>query len=152
VGNGGNTVVGGQGLDTITLGSGVTENDFDAIGYNAMYESQGVTVDVIKGFQVNVQSTDDINGDTVVDGDDLINDVIDLSAVVMGNAVYSGEASGYGAVLTSLIGDATNSQAVLDVSTSTLYVDVNADAILDNNDMAITLTGVTDLSDANFVF
>jgi hypothetical protein len=152
VGNGGNTVEGGAGLDTITLGDGVTEDDEDTIVYSAVTDSQGVTVDVINGFQVATQSTDDIDADDDVDADDIINDVIDLSGVVIGTATYSGEANGYGAVLTSLAGDATNSQAVLDTSTSTLYVDVNADGALDDSDMAIQLTGITDLSADNFAF
>lgn len=152
VGNGGNTVTGGLGLDTITLGSGATADDVDTVVFGAVADSQGVTVDVINGFQVNVQATTDTNSDDIVDATDIINDKIDLSAVVMGTATYAGEANGYGAVLTSLTGDATNSQAVLDTSTSTLYVDVNADGVLDSNDMAIQLTGVTDLSVDNFVF
>jgi hypothetical protein len=151
VGDGGNTVEGGAGLDTITLGDGVTEDDVDSIVFTAVTDSQGVTVDVINGFQVEVQSTDDVNTDSVVDSNDVINDIIDLSAVEVGTGSYSGEANGYGAVLTSLAGGG-DTQAVLDVSTSTLYVDVNGDAALDDNDMAIQLTGITDLSADNFVF
>lgn len=149
-GNGGSEITGGAGKDTITLGSGITEDDIDTIIYTAVGDSQGVTVDVINGFQANVLSSDDIDDDGELN--DYIDDVIDLSAVVIGTATYAGEANGYGAVLTSLTGDLTNSQAVLDTSTSTLYVDVNADGILDSNDMAIQLTGVTDLSAANFAF
>lgn len=152
VGNGGNTVEGGAGKDTINLGNGATADDVDTIVYGAVGDSQGVTVDVINGFQVNVQATTDTNSDNVVDATDLINDVIDLSAIVIGTATYAGEANGYGAVLTSLTGNTSDSQAVLDTSTSTLYVDVNADGVLDSNDMAILLTGVTDLSAANFAF
>lgn len=151
VGNGGNTVTGGLGADEITLANGVTEDDVDAIAFGAVAESQGVTVDVITGFQVAVESTDDIDGNGTVDADDVINDVLDLSAIVFGGAAsYKGEAAGYGAVLTSLaIG---SSFAVLDSTTSTLYIDVDASGTLDNLDMAIQLTGVTDLSADNFVF
>ena len=147
VGNGGNVVTGGLGIDTITFGDGVTEDDVDSAVYTVVGDSQGVTVDVINGFQVDVQSTDDINGDNRVDADDVINDVLDLSAVglLTGDAFYSGEADGYGAVLTSLVG-LGDSQAVLDNSTSILYVDVNGDALLTNLDMAIKLAGVEELS------
>lgn len=151
VGNGGNTVTGGLGLDTITLGAGVTADDVDSILYGLVTESQGVTVDVISGFQVAVQSTDDTTGDGLVTAADVINDVIDLSAVALtGVGSYVGEANGYGAVLTSLAFGSSN--AVLDITTSILYIDVTADGILDNTDMAIQLTGVTEMSADNFVF
>ncbi len=153
VGNGGNTVTGGLGGDDITLGGGVTEDDVDTIVFNDVAESQGVNVDTITGFQVAVQSTDDINSDTVVDADDVINDILDFSGVVAtGTSSYAGEANGYGAVLTTLQAGNTDSLAVLDTSTNTLYWDVNADGQLDNNDMAIELAGVTDLSADNFAF
>jgi len=153
VGNGGNTVTGGLGGDDITLGDGVTEDDVDTIVFNGVAESQGVNVDTITGFQVAVQATEDINSDTVVDADDVINDILDFSGVVAtGTSSYAGEANGYGAVLTTLQAGGTDSLAVLDTSTNTLYWDVNADGQLDNNDMAIELAGVTDLSADNFAF
>lgn len=151
-GNGGSEITGGAGKDTITLGSGAAAEDVDTIIFTAVTDSQGVTVDVINGFQANVQATTDTNGDDIVDETDLINDVLDLSGVVIGTATYAGEANGYGAVLTSLTGDGVNSQAVLDTSTSTLYIDVDGSGTLDSFDMAIQLTGVTDLSAANFAF
>lgn len=148
-GNGGSEITGGAGKDTITLGSGITEDDIDTIIYTAVGDSQGVTVDVINGFQANVLSSDDIDDDGELN--DYIDDVLDFSALGLGaTAQYLGEANGYGAVLTSLTG--TAGDAVLDTSTSTLYIDVTGDGILDNTDMAITLTGVTDLSDANFAW
>ena len=153
VGNGGNTVTGGLGGDKITLGAGVTEDDVDTLVYTAVTGSQGVNVDVITGFQAAVQSTDDIDMDGDVDADDVINDILDFSAVAAtGTSSYAGEANGYGAVLTTLQAGGTDSLAVLDTSTNTLYWDVNADGQLDNNDMAINLTGTTDLSVDNFVF
>ena len=148
VGDGGSVITGGAGLDTIALGSGVTEDDVDTIVFGDVTDSQGTTVDVISGFQVDVQSTDDINADEVVDELDIINDVLDFTAI--GEGVYAGEANGYGAVLTSLALGAAN--AVLDTSTSTLYFDVDASGTLDDADMAIQLTGVTDLSEANFAW
>jgi uncharacterized protein DUF4214 len=153
VGNGGNTVTGGLAGDDITIGSGVAEGDVDTIVYTAVAESQGVNVDTITGFQVAVQSTDDVDTDGDVDADDIINDILDFSGVVAtGTSSYAGEANGYGAVLTTLQAGGTDSLAVLDTSTNTLYWDVNADGQLDNNDMAIELAGVTDLSADNFAF
>lgn len=128
-GDGDNSITGGAGGDTLTGGAGIDTYVFAAVG-----DSQGVNVDTITNF----------------DADD---DIIDLSAVAIGAGSYNGEANGYGAVLTSLTGDATNTEAVLDTSTNTLYVDVNADGQLDSNDMAIQLTGISDLTEAdNFVF
>ena len=111
-----------------------------------------MTVDVITGFQADVQSTDDITGDDVVDEDDLINDILNITADFNGGTfIYAGEANGYGAVLTSLDQLGTESRAVLDSSTSILYIDVDASGTLDDADMAIELVGVTSLSDANFL-
>ena len=62
--------------------------------------------------------------------------------------VYSGGANGYGAVLTALNG--TVYQGVLDTSTSTLYIDTNGDKALTSADIAIQLTGVTSLVQADF--
>jgi hypothetical protein len=151
VGNGGNGVTGGLGGDDITLGAGVTEDDVDTVAYAVVADSQGVTVDTVNGFQVAVQSTDDIDTDGDVDADDVINDLIDLSAITAGVGSYLGEAGGYGQVLTSLTASGA-AEAVLDTSTSTLYIDVDGSGTLDNADMAINLTGVTDLSLDNFTF
>lgn len=128
-GDGANTINGGAGIDTMTGGTGV-----DTYVFGAVTDSQGVTVDVITNFT------------GLVDGD-----VLDFSAITAAGS-YTGAANGYGAVLTALTG-LGNAQAVLDSSTSTLYVDVNGDAALTAADMAIQLTGVTDLTDAdNFVW
>ena len=154
VGDGGNTVTGNQGIDTITLGDGATADDVDTLVYLAVEDSQGVTVDVVNGFQVEVQATTDTNADDVVDADDIINDVLDFSSIagLTGTAAYLGEANGYGAVLTALSGGSVNTEAVLDISTSTLYVDIDGSGTLDDSDMAIQLNGVTDLSGDNFAW
>lgn len=152
VGDGGSHITAGAGLDTIALGSAATMDDVDTLYFAAVTDSQGVTVDVITGFQVDVQTTDDVNDDGVVDSDDgVVNDVLDFSAIVpSATASYAGEADGYGAVLTSLT--AGESVAVLDSASSILYYDVDADGSLTDADMAVQLTGVTGLSDLNFVF
>jgi S-layer protein len=128
-GNGINNILGGGGKDTLSGGTGV-----DTYFYTAVTDSQGTKVDVISNLEVGTGG-----------------DVIDMSAVTAGTGAYLGEANGYGAVLTSMTG--TVGDTVLDSSTSTLYIDVDGDAALNSNDMAIQLTGVTSgLVAANFVF
>lgn len=149
-GAGENSITGGTGQDTINLSDSAELDAEDAaiadtLVYATVADSQGVTVDVINGFQVDVVAGQDAEGEDV-----LLNDVINLTAVDTTGA-YLGEANGYGAVLTSLSGGLTT-EAVLDTSTSTLYVDVDGSGTLDDADMAIQLTGITDLSDANFAF
>jgi Ca2+-binding RTX toxin-like protein len=122
-GDGADFISGGQGSDTLTGGAGV-----DTFYFGSVSHSQGVTTDTITDF---------------TSGEDLI----DLSNVEWGTGFYSGEANGYGAVLTSLTASG-DSQAVLDTSTSTLYVDVNGDGLLNDQDIAINLTGVTSLNGA----
>ena len=129
-GNGGNDVIdggegddfifGGAAGDDLTGGAGA-----DTFIYGAVTDSQGTQVDTIADF---------VSGE----------DIIDLSAISVGVGSYSGEANGYGAVLTSLAATG-DTQAVLDSSTNTLYVDVDGSGTLDSNDMAIDLTGVTAL-------
>tara|TARA_R110002020_G_scaffold37828_3_gene113976 strand:- start:2383 stop:6417 length:4035 start_codon:yes stop_codon:yes gene_type:complete len=117
---------GGLGQDTLTGGVGA-----DTFVYNDVADSQGTTADTI---------TDFVSGE----------DMIDLEALEQGIGFYTGEADGFGNVSLSLQSTG-NSQAVLDTSTSTLYVDINGDGVLDNNDMEIQLTGVTSLDGTDFV-
>lgn len=126
-GNGANNITGGAGADTMTGGT-----DVDTYVFAAVTDSQGVTVDTITNF-------------------DAEEDVLDFSAITNGTGLYLGEANGYGAVLTSL-SVSGSAQAVLDTSTNTLYIDIDGSGTLDNADMAIQLTGVTDLDNANFVW
>uniref|UniRef100_UPI00273F020E M10 family metallopeptidase C-terminal domain-containing protein n=1 Tax=Roseovarius sp. MMSF_3448 TaxID=3046713 RepID=UPI00273F020E len=128
-GEGDDALWGNAGADVLTGGAGN-----DTFHFTAVTDSQGTTVDTI---------TDFVSGE----------DKLDFSAIAIGTGAYTGAANGYGAVLTSLVGDNTNSQAVLDTSTSTLYVDVNGDGNLDNQDMAIDLTGVAALdNNTDFTF
>ena len=126
------TLNGGLGLDTLSGGAGV-----DTFVYTAVGDSQGVTVDVITDF------TGGVGGD-----------LLSFAGVTFtggAGGVYVGAANGYGAVLTSLAAGANN--AVLDSTTSILYVDVDGSGTLDNMDMAIQLTGVSGLTNAdNFVW
>jgi S-layer protein len=129
-GNGTNFITGGGGKDIMTGGTGV-----DTYKYTAVTDSQGSNVDIITNFQVGVGG-----------------DKIDLNVLTVGTGAFLGVVNGYGAVLTSLTGT-LNTEAVFDASTSTLYIDVNGDGVLNNNDMAIQLAGVTSgLVAANFIF
>ena len=113
---------GGAGRDFINGGAGKDVFQYDATAT----DSNGLTVDTITDF---VSATDKIDTVTTV--------------------TYAGEANGYIAVLTSLTKVAY--QGVLDTSTSTLYIDVDGNAILDIADIVISLTGVTDLAQADFM-
>lgn len=126
-GDGADRLVGGAGIDTLSGGAGA-----DVFAYVAVTDSQGTTIDIITDF---VSGTDKLDFSGLNGGAGLA------------TGAYTGSAVGYGAVLTSLNG--TAGQAVLDSSTSTLYIDIDGSQTLDNNDMAISLTGVTALSNAN---
>ena len=121
-GAGDDTLMGGAGLDILTGGAG--KDIFEYFG--AVTDSNGVNTDTVTDF---VSGTDKIE-----------------TAVLV---TYVGGANGYGAVLTSLTGVAH--QGVLDTSTSTLYIDVDGSATLDNADIVIQMTGVTALAQADFI-
>jgi Ca2+-binding RTX toxin-like protein len=118
-GAGDDTIIGREGADVLTGGAG-----HDTFVYQAVTDSQGVTVDTIADF---------VSGE----------DKLDFSGVTGGTGEYTGAADGYGAVLTSLTH--TAGQAVLDSATSTLYVDVDGSGTLDSHDMAVHLTGIISL-------
>lgn len=120
-------IAGGADGDILTGGAGD-----DRFAYFAASDSQNAEVDTIMDF---------------VSGEDMI----DLSAVEVGTGSYFGEVNGYGAVLTALAGTG-DTQAIFDTDTNSLYVDVTGDGILDNTDMKIDLTGVTDLDATDFIF
>jgi len=73
---------------------------------------------------------------------------------------YLGEAEGYAAVLEKLqLSETTPTEdrshmmhfnAVLDAEENVLYVDVNGDRALDDNDMEINLAGIEALTADNF--
>jgi Ca2+-binding RTX toxin-like protein len=120
-------IAGGADGDILTGGAGD-----DTFAYFAASDSQNAEVDTIMDF---------------VSGEDMI----DLFAVEVGTGSYFGEVNGYGAVLTALAGTG-DTQAIFDTDTNSLYVDVTGDGILDNTDMKIDLTGVTDLDATDFIF
>jgi S-layer protein len=121
-GIGNDIIAGNNGGDTLSGEAGS-----DLFVYGAAAQSNGVNQDTITDFLTGT-------------------DKVALSAGT--GVAYAGEANGYGAVLTSLTGVAY--QAVLDTTTSTLYVDVDGDAALTAADVSIKLNGVTDLSQSDF--
>ena len=121
-GDGADTLFGGVAADMMTGGAG---KDIFQYGATAT-DSNGVNTDTVTDF---VSGTDKIDTATTV--------------------TYVGGANGYGAVLTSLTGVAY--QGVLDTSTSTLFIDVDGNKILDTADMVINLTGVTTLAATDFM-
>ncbi|NUH63772.1 DUF4214 domain-containing protein [Sulfitobacter sp. S0837] len=124
-GAGDDNLSGGAGADMLTGGDGA-----DTFTFAVATDSNGVNVDTITDF---LSGTDKL-----------------AITTANGNGKYVGEANGYGAVLTAFTG--VTDEAVLDTSTNTLYVDVNGDQALDAADIAINLTGVTDLSTSDFIF
>lgn len=141
-GNGGNdTLTGGTKGDTINGGEG---DDYLYGRAGADVLTGGTGADVFAYIVATPTHSNGVNQDTITDfvaGTDKIG--LDGTAIT-----YLGEANGYGAVLTSLTG--VTPEAVLDTSTSTLYINLNSDNVLDTNDITIKLNGITDLSQSDF--
>ncbi|WP_114283648.1 DUF4214 domain-containing protein [Candidatus Halocynthiibacter alkanivorans] len=129
-GAGDDAITGGAGADTMTGGEGA-----DTFIYNDVADSQGETVDTIIDF---------VSG----------SDTIDLTAVAgiggIDENTYLGESNTYLDAMSALsvFSDGSSAAAVLDIESSTLYIDVDGDGGVD---MQINLTGVTDLSASDFV-
>ncbi|MDB5873253.1 MAG: hypothetical protein JWQ07_2695 [Ramlibacter sp.] len=167
VGNGADIVVAGFGNDTITTGAG---DDIIFAGRASDVVDAGPGNDWIRGGPARDVMTGGTGSDTfayvfayessVDTGVDLINDfqagaggdILDFHDLTHGAGSFAGNANGYNAVLASLAHGAV--KAVLDTSTSTLYLDVDASGTLDGtNDIAIQLAGISSgLAAANFIF
>ena len=128
-GDGDDTIFGGTGGDTLTGGAGN-----DVFVYNSPSQSQGVgtSVDLITDFQAGTLAAPV--------------DKLDFDFAV----TFSGNANGYGIVLTSLVAGG-GAQAVFDTSTNTLYVDANDDGALDSNDYAIQFSSAVTFTQSNFI-
>lgn len=122
-GAGNDVVVGTTGADTTTLGDGS-----DIVAYTNVAQSQGATVDTITDF---VSGTDkfDLTG-------------ISTAIKFVGNQANFGAAQG-------AIAAGGGVEAVFQADTNTLWVDVNDDGTLNNNDLQVKLTGVTSLAAAD---
>lgn len=142
-GNGGNDVLtGGTKGDVISGGTG------DDILYGlggADVLTGGTGADIFAYIVASPTHSNGVNQDTIADfvaGTDKIG--LDGTSIT-----YLGEAAGYGAVLTSLTG--STPEAVLDSTTGVLYINLGSDNVLDTKDITIKLTGITDLSQSDFV-
>jgi Ca2+-binding RTX toxin-like protein len=123
-GAGADVIAGGGGADTLTGGDGV-----DTFSYSAVSDSSGAAQDTITDF---------------VSGTDLINLQILAQSVGRTNIVLrNGSAADFGTAQASVLAGSGNTQVVYQADNNTLWVDVNDDGTLNNNDLAIKLTGVT---------
>lgn len=150
----GNRILAGAGKDTITLGKGAV----DLLRYADVTDSNGANTDVVNGFETSfvagqIARSTTVNGVVTTTMVDVIGrDVINLALIQFGPGArsYAGEVSGMNAVLSSLT--AGSVKAVLDTSSSTVYIDVDGSGTLDGKDMSIQLVGVTSLTAGNFEF
>jgi len=116
-GAGEDSIDGGKGADTL---SGGDDTDTDTFYYDALTDSQWDAFDVI---------TDFTSGE----------DVIDLSGV--GAVVFKGNATDPTDLTNKLAGDGTI-EAIFEIQTNTLWVDMDGDGAITTADLRIELTGV----------
>jgi hypothetical protein len=121
-----------NGADTITLGAGK-----DRVVYTAVAQSNK-NMDTITDF---VSGTDVVDVRTLLGGIGIAN-----STQFVGNRPTFAQAQG------ALIGGLTQESAVFQQDEQILWVDVNKDGTLDNNDFRVKLSGVTSLTAADLGF
>ena len=129
-GAGNDLIVGGGGADKLTGGAGI-----DTFAYNAVSDSFGSTQDTITDF---VSGTDLIGLTTLANS-------VGRPTITLKN----GAAADFGTAQSSVALNSGVTQVVFQVDTNTLWVDVNDDGTLNNNDLAIKLTGVTKIVQAD---
>lgn len=123
-GAGNDVIVATTGADTMTLGDGK-----DVVGYSALNQSSGATIDTV---------TDFVSG----------TDQFDFSQLLGANATFVGNLATFGAAQ-GAVNNGGAVEAVFQQDTNTLWVDVNNDGTLNANDLQIKLTGVTTLAQAD---
>ncbi len=167
VGDGTNIVVAGFGNDTIVTGAGDDiifagrASDVVDSGAGNDWIRGGPALDVMTGgagsdtfaYVFVYESSVDTGVDTITDfTPGSAGDILDFHDLTHGAASFAGSAASYSAAQAALLHSTV--RAVMDTSTSTLYVDVDASGTLDStHDIAIVLTGVgSGLVAANFIF
>jgi len=138
LGHGNDTLTGGAGVDVVDMGGG---NDIvnssgspDVITFGTgrdtyvaqdVTDSQGTHLDKIMDF---------------VDGEDIFDLTVVIEAADTSGGRYNGEADGYAAALSTLDKDNNTTEAVLDTEKNKLYIDVNSDGDISDEDMVIDLS------------
>jgi Ca2+-binding RTX toxin-like protein len=166
VGNGNNIVVAGFGSDTIATGAG---DDIIFAGRAADIVDAGAGNDWIRGgpakdvmtggtgidtyaYVFAYESSDSTGVDVITDfAAGAGGDLLDFTALTHGSATFAGNVNGTAAVNAAL--HAGSIRAVFDKTADVLHVDLDANGVLDaTNDIAIQLTGVSQLVGADIIF
>ena len=167
VGDGNNIVVAGFGNDTISTGAG---NDIIFSGRASDVVDAGAGNDWIRGgpaadvmtggpgvdtfaYVFAYESSQATGVDTITDfTGGAGGDILDFTALTHGSGSFAGSYANLGAATAALAHGTVH--AVVDASTNTLWVDLDANGALDaTNDIAIHLTGIGySLTAANFLF
>jgi hypothetical protein len=147
-GAGNDTIIGGAGADALTGDAG-----HDVFVYDNVADSSGDNVDTISAFAGGTLA----DKGTVGTADDYTSgDVIDLTAIATalgftGGVQFLGTFADDTVADTFLQTGSANLQVVYVTGDGALYIDVDASGDINDGDMVIELTGVTDtLTQANF--
>jgi len=151
-GNAGNdTIIGGDGDDVIFGGAGkdtlTGDAGSDVFTYTAQTESFGATLDVITDFTTTVDKIDL----SAFSGVDNSGAATSSGMSATDTLAFTSVVSDFGSAQLQCIAGDNTIQVVFDSSTNRVYADINDDGALNNNDLAITLTGVTTVVASDFV-
>jgi hypothetical protein len=139
------TIVGGAGNDSISGGVGNDEIR-GGLGKDTLSGGTGNDTFIYTSTDYGTNNADTITDFTA--GTQLA--PVDKISIAGVNVNYVGAFSSFGAAQ-GAITQGGGVEAVLDTSTGTLWVDVNDDGTLNANDLQIVMTGVTTLSNSNFI-
>ena len=152
VGHGNDTLTGGAGTDVVDMGGG---NDI----YNSSGSPDLITFGTGRDTYVaqNVTDSQGTHLDKIMDfvsGEDIFDFTVVIEAADTDGGRYNGEADGYAAALSTLDKDNNTTEAVLDTEKNKLYIDVNSDGDISDEDMVIDLSNnnIVDLSAYDFKF
>ena len=155
-------LTGGDGIDEVDLGSGndvyysspgkdviIFGTGRDSYIARESTHSNGTQRDIIKDF---VRNEDLFNFSNIIADQGEDDDKCYNNSTKAGNEgpCYLGEVDGWDEVLSSLSGHV--GETVLDNDSDKVFIDVNGDADIDDNDMVIKVEGVKDLSPNDFKY